>query len=160
MMKNISLTLKILISTSACLCLGALSGIATSSSITSWYLHINKPSFNPPNWVFGPAWTILYLFMGIAFALIWNVGIEKETVKKALRIFLIQFVLNLIWSVLFFTLQNPMIAFIDIVILLIAIGITIKHFLPLHKTAAYLLFPYLLWVSFATLLNGSIWYLN
>ncbi len=159
-MNKLSFSLKIILSVVACLLLGGISGIATTSSITGWYTTITKPSFNPPNWIFGPAWTLLYILMGIAFALIWNAGTEKKEVKKAMKLFGLQLILNLIWSFLFFTMQNPAIAFIDIVILLIAINTTIRHFSAINKTSAYLLIPYLLWVSFATLLNGSIWYLN
>ena len=159
-MNKLSFSLKIILSVVACLLLGGISGIATTSSITGWYTTITKPSFNPPNWIFGPAWTLLYILMGIAFAMIWNAGTEKKEVKKAMKLFGLQLILNLIWSFLFFTMQNPAIAFIDIVILLIAINSTIRHFSAINKTAAYLLIPYLLWVSFATLLNGNIWYLN
>ena len=159
-MNKLSFSLKIILSVVACLLLGGISGIATTSSITGWYTTIRKPSFNPPNWIFGPAWTLLYILTGIAFALIWNAGTEKKEVKKAMKLFGLQLILNLIWPFLFFTMQNPAIAFIDIVILLIAINSTIRHFAAINKTAGYLLIPYLLWVSFATLLNGSIWYLN
>jgi translocator protein len=159
-MKKLPLSLKIILSVVACLLLGGISGIATKSAIMGWYSTLIKPSFNPPNWIFGPAWTLLYILMGIAFALIWNAGTEKKEVKKAMKLFGLQLILNLIWSFLFFTMQNPAIAFIDIVILLIVINSTIRHFAAINKTAGYLLIPYLLWVSFATLLNGSIWYLN
>ncbi|CAN5307395.1 tryptophan-rich sensory protein [soil metagenome] len=159
-MKTIPLSIKLTISILACLILGGLSGISTTSAITGWYTTLIKPAFNPPNWIFGPAWTLLYILMGISFALIWNKGWEKKEVKNALGIFIIQLVLNLIWSVLFFAMQNPAIAFIDIIILWMLIFLTIKKFFPINKIAAYLLIPYLLWVSFATLLNASIWYLN
>jgi len=159
-MKKLPLSLKIILSVVACLLLGGISGIATKSAIMGWYSTLIKPSFNPPNWIFGPAWTLLYILMAIAFALIWNAGTEKKEVKKAMKLFGLQLILNLIWSFLFFTMQNPAIAFIDIVILLIVINSTIRHFAAINKTAGYLLIPYLLWVSFATLLNGSIWYLN
>lgn len=159
-MKHIPLSLKIAISTFSCLVLGGLSGIATTSAINGWYSTIIKPSFNPPNWIFGPAWTLLYILMGISFALIWNAGKNKDVKKNAINIFLFQLILNLIWSFLFFTLQNPTIAFIEIIILVIAIMVTIRNFFSINKMAAYLLVPYLLWVLFATVLNGSIWYLN
>ena len=159
-MKNLPLSLKITFSVLACLILGGLSGISTTSAITGWYSTLIKPSFNPPNWIFGPAWTLLYILMGISFALIWNKGIEKKEIKNALGIFVFQLILNLSWSFLFFGMQNPAIAFIDIIVLWFAIILTIKKFLPINRTAAYLLIPYLLWVSFASLLNTSIWYLN
>ena len=159
-MKSLPLSIKLTISILACLILGGLSGISTTSAITGWYSTLIKPSFNPPNWIFGPVWTLLYILMGISFALIWNKGIEKKEIKNALGIFVFQFLLNLVWSFLFFGMQNPAIAFIDIVILWLAIILTVKKFLPIDKAAAYLLIPYLLWVSFASLLNISIWYLN
>ena len=159
-MKTLPLSIKIVISIFIHLTLGGLSGISTSSAIMGWYSTLIKPSFNPPNWIFGPTWTLLYILMAISFALIWNAGTEKKEVKKGLILFVFQLILNLIWSFLFFTMQNPAIAFIDIVILLIAINSTIRHFTAINKNAGYLLIPYLLWVSFATLLNGSIWYLN
>lgn len=159
-MKTLPLSIKLTISILACLILGGLSGISTTSAITGWYSTLIKPSFNPPNWIFGPAWTLLYILMGISFALIWNKGIEKKEIKNALGIFVFQFVLNLVWSFLFFGMQNPAIAFLDIIVLWLAIIITIKKFFPINRTAAYLLIPYLLWVSFASLLNVSIWYLN
>ena len=159
-MKSLPLSIKLTISILTCLILGGLSGISTTSAITGWYSTLIKPPFNPPNWVFGPAWTLLYILMGISFALIWNKGIEKKEIKNALGIFVFQLILNLVWSLLFFSMQNPAIAFIDIVILWLAIILTIKKFLPINRTAAYLLIPYLLWVSFASLLNVSIWYLN
>ena len=101
-MNKLSFSLKIILSVVACLLLGGISGIATTSSITGWYTTITKPSFNPPNWIFGPAWTLLYILMGIAFALIWNAGTEKKEVKKAMKLFGLQLILNLIWSFLFF----------------------------------------------------------
>ena len=115
-MKTLPLSIKLTISILACLILGGLSGISTTSAITGWYSTLIKPSFNPPNWIFGPAWTLLYILMGISFALIWNKGIEKKEIKNALGIFVFQFVLNLVWSFLFFGKQNPAIAFLDIIV--------------------------------------------
>ncbi len=141
-----------------------LAGIATTpitiTAINSWYKALNKPSFSPPNWVFGPVWTILYLLMGISAFLIWEKGLKKKGVKQALIYFLIQLVCNFIWSLLFFGFYSPLAAFIDIVILWIAIFLTIKKFHPISKAASYLLIPYLLWVSFAAILNLSIVMLN
>ncbi len=152
--------LRIFVSVIIILIAGLSSGYLTSTAINDWYVYLKKPFFSPPNWIFAPVWTILYIMMGISFGLIWNT-IKIENIKSsALYIFSLQFVLNLIWSFLFFGLKNPMIALIDIILLWILIIICIKIFLPIHKIAAQLLYPYLLWVSFATLLNASILYLN
>jgi benzodiazapine receptor len=137
---------------------GIIGSVFTSSSITSWYATINKPSFNPPNWIFGPVWTILYLMMGISFYLIW-VNYDKKS-KNAVIIFGVQLLLNTLWSILFFGLQSPLFAFIEIIILWIAILVTIILFYKVSKKAAILLVPYILWVSFAAVLNFSIWLIN
>lgn len=126
------------------------------TSIGSWYENLNKPIFNPPNWVFGPAWTLLYILMGLAFYYIW----KKGYCKKCFFIYFIQLFLNLLWSFLFFTLQNPLLAFINIILLWLAILLCIVWFYKVSRIAAYLFIPYLLWVSFASLLNLFIIILN
>lgn len=153
MNKYVKLVLSILLSFSASL----IGSIFTSSSVSTWYLTIQKPSFNPPSWVFGPVWTILYFLIGVSFYLIW---INKKKTKKAIWIFIIQLVLNALWSILFFGLQSPLAAFIEIIVLWIAILATIISFYKISKHAAYLLIPYILWVSFASVLNFAIMYLN
>ncbi len=157
------LIFKIIIAVFVCLVLGGLSGIATVSEIKNWYLQLNKPSFNPPNWLFGPAWSTLYTFMGIAFALIWD-RLEKANTKllsaNAIRFFLIQFVLNLLWSSIFFSLHLIAFALIEMLVLWVFILLTILHFYKINKFAGIILIPYILWVSFATLLTASILYLN
>ena len=153
-------TLKIIIAVVVCLLVGFLSGFSTQSSITEWYAFLNKPSFNPPNWLFAPVWTILYILMGIAAGLVWHKGWEAPGVKAALGIFTLQLLLNGSWSVVFFGLRQPMAALIIILVLWTLILWCILRFLKLHKVAGYLLIPYLLWVSFATLLNYSIVALN
>ena len=153
-----SLTLKIIVCALGCLALGTASGFSTMDSIATWYQYINKPSFNPPNWLFGPVWTVLYLMMGAALALVWHtVHADK---KRAYLLFALQFVLNLAWSFLFFNLHALGGAFIEIIAMLIAIILTLIAFYKINKTAAYLLIPYACWVSFASLLNFSIWILN
>ncbi|MDX2001167.1 MAG: TspO/MBR family protein [Chitinophagales bacterium] len=151
---------KIIIAVAVCLSVGGLSGFATSGAIEGWYNTLNKPSFNPPNWVFGPAWTILYILMGIAAGLVWNAGWHKAEVRKALGIFAVQLLLNGLWSIIFFSLQSPTAALIDIVLMLALIVLTMVRFKPIDSRAAYLLIPYVLWVSFATVLNTSIIILN
>jgi translocator protein len=144
-----------------CLGVGYASSFATQSSINTWYPTINKPFFNPPNWIFAPVWSLLFVMMGIAAGRILNLSQAKpEQVKKAMILFGIQLILNALWSILFFGLCNPMLAFIEIILLGLMIFETIRAFAPLDKTSSYLLYPYLAWVSFAAILNGSIWFLN
>lgn len=142
-----------------CVAIGGLSGFATTDAISGWYATIQKPSFNPPNWIFGPVWTVLYIMMGVALGLVWS-GATKLPKQKAYAFFITQLVLNGVWSILFFAMENPPLAMADIALLLVFIVLTIKAFFPISKLAAYLLIPYLLWVSFASVLNASIWYLN
>ena len=134
----------------------AIGGLFTASSVSTWYLTLIKPSFNPPSWVFGPVWTILYLLMGISLYLVWI----KKFDKNAFTFFGIQLVLNALWSILFFGLKSPLFAFIEIVLLWIAILITVIYFYRINKISAYLLIPYILWVSFAAILNFAIFILN
>lgn len=151
---------KLIISVSLCLFVGFAGSFATFSSIPSWYATLEKPFYTPPNWIFGPAWTTLYILMGIAAFLIWKKGLQKKAVKYALQLFLVQLVLNFLWSIIFFGFHLPMIALGEIILLWIGIFITIRAFFPINKYAAYLLIPYLLWVSFATILNLGIVLLN
>lgn len=156
-----SKSLKIVIAVIICLAIGYGSGIATQSSITTWYPTLNKPFFNPPNWLFAPVWTILYVMMGVSAGLVWSkMEVIPLLVKKALWVFAIQLILNALWSFLFFGMCNPFLAFIEILLLWLMILETIKLFKPIDPLASKLLIPYLLWVSFATLLNGAIWWLN
>ena len=144
-----------------CLVIGYFSGMVTRSAIVTWYPTLVKPSFNPPNWIFAPVWSMLYIMMGVAAGLVWNrIDFEKELVKKALVLFAIQLALNALWSYLFFGLKNPMLAGIEIVLLWLMIFETYSKFVKINKIAGYLFIPYLLWVSFAMVLNGSIWWLN
>ena len=151
---------RFIISVIVCELIGIAATPFTLASIPSWYAHLAKPSFSPPNWVFGPVWTLLYLLMGISFYLIWKRGLKKTKVKTAVAFFGVQLGLNFVWSVLFFGFRSPLLGLIDILALLTFIIMTMKYFWPLSKTAFYLLVPYLLWVSFATLLNTSILFLN
>jgi tryptophan-rich sensory protein len=152
---------KILVVVVTCLVVGYFSGMVTRSSITTWYPTLIKPSFNPPNWVFAPVWTMLYAMMGVAAGLVWSrIDFEKEVVKKALIFFAVQLALNALWSYLFFGLKNPMLAGIEIIILWLMIYETYVKFVKINKIAGYLMIPYLIWVSFATVLNASIWWLN
>ena len=152
---------KILIFVVTCLAVGYLSSIVTRSSVATWYPTLVKPSFNPPNWAFPLAWTTLFVFMGIGAGLIWDkIEIKKGEVQNALLFFFIQLALNALWSFLFFGLKNPMLALIEIILLWLMIYETYMKFNKIDKTAGYLFVPYLLWVTFAIILNGNIWWLN
>ena len=150
----------IAISVTICLVIGFLSGFATQSSVNDWYLSLNKPSFNPPNWIFGPVWTLLYILMGISAGIVWAKGFYHIWVKTALYNFGFQLLFNALWSVVFFGFKNPFWALLVILVLLALILLTIKWFNVVSRTAAYLLIPYFLWVCFATILNYKIWEMN
>ena len=144
-----------------CLVIGYFSGMVTRSSVTTWFPTLIKPSFNPPSWVFAPVWSILFVMMGVAAGLVWDrIEAEREAVKKALIFFAIQLGLNALWSYLFFGLRNPMLAGLEIIVLWLMIFETYIQFVKINKIAGYLLLPYVAWVSFASVLNGSIWWLN
>jgi tryptophan-rich sensory protein len=141
------------------LCFGAsaLGGLATQSSVGSWYLTLDKPPWNPPGWVFGPVWALLYAAMAVAAWLVWRHGREA---RPALVLFGGQLVLNVLWSFLFFQWRQPGYAAIEIFVLLLAIGGTATSFRRLSKPAFWLMVPYGLWVAFASTLNLAIWHLN
>ncbi|WP_130735681.1 TspO/MBR family protein [Flavobacterium sp. J27] len=153
--------LKIACVVAICLLIGYLSSLVTATSIETWYPTLKKPFFNPPNQLFAPVWSVLYLLIGIAGGLVWN-ALEKdiELVKKGLFYFVTQLLLNAFWSYLFFGLHNILLALIEIVILWLLIFETYLIFKNIHKTAAILLIPYLVWVGFATILTFSIYILN
>ena len=152
--------LKLISSIVICQLAGIIGSFFTSSSVSNWYVTLNKPFFNPPSWVFGPVWITLYLMMGISLYIVWNGGLRNKHAKIAITIFGIQLLLNSVWSILFFGLQSPLSAFIEIVLLWGAILATIIYFYRISKIASYLLIPYFLWVSFAAVLNLAIVYLN
>ncbi len=153
-------TIKLVISIATPLAVGGLSGFATARGVANWYPTLTKPSFNPPAWVFGPAWTLLYIMMGVAAFLVWRKGLEVDGVKIALTVFGIQLALNGLWSILFFGMQAPGLALAEIIVLWIAIGATTVLFWRVVPAAGALLLPYWGWVSFATVLNASLWWLN
>jgi tryptophan-rich sensory protein len=150
MSKNIPL---LILSVGLCLGAGILGSFFTISAIPEWYSTLNKPFFSPPNWIFAPVWTVLYILMGVSLYLVW-------LKKKVPTVFWIQLILNAAWSVIFFGLKNPGLAMVNILALWIAIFLTIKSFYKISITASNLLIPYLLWVSFASILNLSIVLLN
>lgn len=152
--------LKLITSILICQLVGFAGSFFTIPSISTWYKTLEKPSFTPPNWVFGPAWTMLFLLMGISLFLVWTKGLKKKNVKNALIFFYLQLLLNFLWSLLFFGLHSPLFALFDIILLWLGIFITIKKFHKISKPASYLLIPYLLWVTFASFLNLFIVKLN
>jgi tryptophan-rich sensory protein len=152
-------TLVLMISLAIPLLVGAVSGYFTSQSIPAWYETLNKPWFNPPNWVFGPVWTSLYLMMGYASYRIYFSKINPVR-RRALYLYAIQLLLNFLWSFFFFYFKNPGLALAEIILIWICINLCIVQFAKIDKLSAYLLLPYIAWVSFASILNGYIFYLN
>jgi translocator protein len=138
---------------------GGIAGFITVNSVTSWYSRLNKPSFNPPNFIFGPVWTLLYILMGISSYLIWAKR-HSFYATKSLFVYGIQLILNFSWSIVFFGLKLPLGAFINVLLLWISIISMIILFYKVDKKAAFLQVPYLLWVSFASVLNYFIVLLN
>ena len=141
------------------LIVGGISGYITASQITSWYATLNKPSFNPPNYLFGPVWTLLYIMMGVSLFIVLNTPEDKPR-KRAAAIFSVQLFLNFCWSIIFFSLHRPDFAMAEIILLWVSIVAMIVSFFRLKPVAAYLQIPYLLWVTFASALNLSILLLN
>ncbi|RIW18200.1 tryptophan-rich sensory protein [Algoriphagus lacus] len=150
--------LKLIISLALPQLAGGLGAFFTISSVQSWYLTINRPTWNPPNWLFGPVWTSLYVLMGIACFLIWKS--ESPYKKQLLTLYFVQLGLNALWSPAFFGMQSPILGLVVIVPLWISILMCIFQFRKVSPLASGLLLPYLGWVSFATVLNASIWWLN
>lgn len=152
--------LKLLITVTLSLLAGAIGSLFTVSAIQEWYPILIKPALNPPSWILAPVWTTLYIMMGVAAFLIWKRGGEFKNVALPLSLFAVQLVLNALWSIVFFGMNNPKLAFFEILLLWIAILATIISFMKISRTAGWLLVPYLLWVSFASYLTFSIWMLN
>lgn len=152
--------LKLLASIITCQAAGIIGSFATTPSIPTWYATLNKPIFNPPNWIFGPVWVTLYFLMGISAFLIWRNGLNNKPIAIALSIFIIQLILNSLWSIAFFGFKSPVAGLVIIILLWIAIVITMVAFYQISKPAMILLIPYILWVSFAAVLNYNIFILN
>lgn len=151
--------IKLVISIFVCLVAGLIGSIFTISSIPVWYATLNKPFFSPPNWLFAPAWTILYILMGIALFYVWKAPKVKKT-NEGLMLFGAQLIFNVIWSIVFFGFRSIVGGVLSIVVLLILILMTTAQFYRIDKRAAYLMVPYLLWVCFATMLNIAVYFLN
>ena len=157
---KLSNPLKLIIALTVPLSVGWIGSLFTSPEINGWYSTLAKPALNQPNWIFGPVWTTLFILMGIAAFLIWRRGLNNKNVQAALAIFVFQLFLNVFWSLLFFGIHSPMVAFTEIISLWLAILALILAAYRVSRPAAYLLIPYVFWVSFATYLNYAIWQLN
>jgi len=143
-----------------CIIVGSIGSLVTMTGPGSWYDSLQKPFFTPPGWVFAPVWITLFTLMGIALYLVWESGTERSEVKAALVLFGFQFALNVLWSFLFFGLRSPILGLIDIILLWVLIAATIRAFYSVKKSAAYLLIPYIAWVTLASALNGAIYFMN
>ena len=152
--------LKLIVSLIICQLAGFVGSLFTTPSIPTWYASLEKPSFNPPNWVFSPVWISLFVLMGISLFLVWQKTLHYPGVSSALFWFGIQLFLNMLWSVLFFGLKSPFFAFVGIIFLWVAIFLTLVKSFKVSRLAGVLFVPYICWVSFAAVLNFSIWNLN
>jgi translocator protein len=157
---TLSNNLKLLICILICQATGIISGLLTNAQNNVWYDNIIKPSWNPPGYLFGPVWTVLYLLMAISLWIVWKSNAYEPMKKEAMLLFASQLFLNFWWTILFFKFQSPIAAFIEIIIMISLILFTIFRFAEISKTAAWLLLPYISWVFFATLLNYKLWVLN
>lgn len=139
---------------------GVIGSIFTTPAIPTWYAELERPAFSPPNWIFGPVWITLYTLMGIAAWLVWRQGLGNREVRVGLTLFGVQLVLNALWSYVFFGRQAPFEGFMEIILLWLAILLTIVAFFRVSKPAGWLMIPYIVWVSFAAVLNYCLWQLN
>ena len=142
-----------------CLAVSGIAGAVTSTTVSTWYQTLEKPPFNPPDWVFGPVWTTLYLFMAVAGWRVWRTPVSAQR-RQALAAFAVQLALNLLWSFLFFGFRLVGVALVEIVLLLIAIAVTTTRFWRIDRAAGALFVPYLAWVAYAATLNAALWNLN
>jgi len=166
--------IKLSLSIIMCEFAGVIGSVVTIPGVKEWFVNLQKPVFNPPNWLFAPVWSLLFLLMGISFYLVWdknwqvknkinwfkNLFNKFSDKTKAIAIFFIQLILNIFWSFLFFGFHNPTLSFFELLLLWIAIFLTIVYFYRVSKWAGYLLLPYIVWVSFAGVLNLFLWILN
>lgn len=157
---ELSVQWKFIIAIFICESVGIVSGLLTRSETATWFTTLQKPFWNPPAYLFGPFWTTLYLLMGISLALVWKSDAPEPQKLRAELTFAVQLFLNFMWSILFFKCHSPALAFVDILLMILAILVTISRFAKISKWAAWLLIPYLAWVCFATVLNYNIWMLN
>lgn len=158
--KSIAPIWKYTISILLCEAVGISSGLLASANNNGWFDSLNKPAWNPPGYLFGPVWTTLYLLMGISLGIVWNKKETEPSKRNAFFLFALQLFFNFWWSIIFFNFHSPAMAFVDILLMVITIILTIFSFSAFSKTAAWLLVPYISWVSFAAILNFTIWKLN
>lgn len=151
---------KLVICIIICQVTGIVSGLLTNTQNNTWYDTIVKPDWNPPGYLFGPVWTVLYLLMAISLWIVWKSDALEDQKTEACLIFAAQLFLNFWWTILFFKFHSPVTAFVEIIIMLFFIFLTIFRFSEISKTAAWLLIPYISWVSFAAILNYTLWKLN
>ena len=152
--------IKLISSIVICQAAGVIGSLFTTPSIPTWYASIEKPSFTPPNSVFGPVWITLFLLMGIALFLVWREGLSDRNVRNTFTLFIVQLVLNVLWSAAFFGLRSPLAGLVVIIVLWAAILLTIIRFFGISRAAGALLIPYIAWVSYAAVLNGALYILN
>lgn len=152
--------LKLIVCIGVCQLAGVIGSVFTMENIPTWYASLNKPPLQPPNWLFGPVWITLYTLMGVSIFLVIKNGLNKPGVKSAAGLFAVQLVLNTLWSIVFFGMHELLMSVVIIAALWIMILLTMLKFKPISFTAAVLLLPYLLWVSFASYLNSAIFVLN
>lgn len=157
---KLSATRKFIIAILLCESIGIISGLLASANNNLWFDTLNKPTWNPPGYLFAPVWTTLYFLMGISLWLIWKSKVPELNKRNAYYLFTVQLVLNFWWSIIFFKFHSPAFAFLNIIAMVVVILVTIVSFSKFSKLAAWLLVPYIAWVSFATFLNYSIWILN
>jgi tryptophan-rich sensory protein len=151
--------LKLFVSVALTLVVGAIAGLFTAKAIPGWYASLNQPSFNPPNWIFGPVWTMLYILMGISFFLIWKQEASKQR-SRAIFVFFVQLILNFVWSFLFFNFNRIGLALVEIILLWFSIVFMLFLFYKVKPVAAYINILYLMWVTFAGILNAAYFLLN
>ena len=151
---------KLIISIVACQCAGLIGSAFTAPAIPTWYAALEKPPFTPPNWLFAPAWITLYLLMGISASIVWQRGLDNTRIRNALITFLVQLGFNVLWSVVFFGLESPLYGVIVIVVLWMAIMLTMVKFFRISTLAGVFMLPYIGWVTFAAILNISVFILN
>jgi tryptophan-rich sensory protein len=157
---KISDLIKLTVSILFCFLAGAVGSVATYPNIQTWYAALNKPFFNPPNWVFGPVWTALYLLMGIALFIVWQKSSENKEARPLVLLFLLQLALNCLWSIIFFGQHLLFWASFEIVVMWSLILLFIIKSYKVSKLASWLMVPYILWVSFASVLTIAVWMLN
>ena len=157
---TISNNLKLFFAVLICQTVGITSGLLTQTENNNWFNTISKPDCNPPSYLFAPVWTILYLLMGISLWIVWKSNTMEPHKTRAMYLFGVQLFLNFWWTILFFKFHSPALAFVDIILMIITITLTIFAFAPISKKAAWLLVPYISWVCFAAILNFTLWNMN